>query len=84
MNRQEYSFISSNVFYLMRNLVLQFYIILAAAKDHVKVNVRRMREIQAKCKQRQEEQSTLPVKPLYKPDKYDHIPSKVTMYVKVS
>lgn len=53
-----------------------------AAKDHVKDNVRRMREIQAKCKQRQEEQATQPVKPLYKPDKYEHIPPKVTMYMK--
>lgn len=60
------------------------YIILAAAKDHVKDNVRRMREIQAKCKQRQEEQVDQPVKPLYRPDKYEHIPAKVTMYMKVS
>ena len=59
-------------------------IILAAARDHVKDNVRRMREIQAKCKQRQEEQAAVPVKPLYKPDKYEHIPPKVTMYMKVS
>ena len=55
---------------------------LAAAKDHVKDNVKRMREIQAKCKQKQEEQ-TKPVKPLYRPDKYDHVPAKVTMYMKV-
>jgi len=55
---------------------------LAAAKDHVKDNVKRMREIQAKCKQKQEEEAK-PVKPLYRPDKYDHIPAKVTMYMKV-
>jgi len=46
--------------------------------------VRRMREIQAKCKQKQEEQVTKPVKPLYKPDKYEHIPSRVAMHMKVS
>ena len=50
----------------------------------MKDNVRRMREIQAKCKQRQEEQTSQPVKPLYKPDKYEHIPAKVTMFMKVS
>ena len=49
----------------------------------MKDNVRRMREIQAKCKQRQEEQTAQPVKPLYRPDKYEHIPAKVTMFMKV-
>lgn len=48
----------------------------------MKDNVKRMREIQAKCKQKQEEQAK-PVKPLYRPDKYDHVPAKVTMYMKV-
>jgi len=41
-----------------------------------------MREIQAKCKQKQEEQAK-PVKPLYRPDKYNHVPAKVSMYMKV-
>lgn len=63
-------------------IVFHWCFIAAAAKDHVKNNVRRMKEIQAKCKQRQE-QATQPVKPLYKPDKYEHIPAKVTLYMKV-
>ena len=68
----------------MRSITLQCCITVAAAKDHVKDNVRRMREIQAKCRQRQEEQTAQPVKPLYKPDKYEHIPAKVTTYMKVN
>ena len=71
------------IFYLMRSII-DLCITAAATRDHVKDNVRRMREIQAKCKQRQEEQSSQPVKPLYRPDKYEHIPAKVTMYMKVS
>ena len=70
-------------FYLMRSIILVFCFTAATARDHVKDNVKRMREIQAKCKQRQEEQSGQPVKPLYRPDKYEHIPAKVTMYMKV-
>ena len=45
-------------------------------KDHVAENVRRMRQIQRKAKQREAE-SVQPVKVLWKSDKYTEVQSKI-------
>ncbi|XP_030059519.1 enkurin domain-containing protein 1 [Microcaecilia unicolor] len=49
-------------------------------KDHEKENVRRMREIQKKCREKEMEKEhsrSKPVKALWKSQKYDHVESKV-------
>ncbi|XP_048474660.1 enkurin domain-containing protein 1 [Rhincodon typus] len=49
-------------------------------KDHEKENVRRMREIQKKCREKDQERELSgpkPVKALWKSQKYESIPSKV-------
>ncbi|KAK7113492.1 enkurin domain-containing protein 1-like [Littorina saxatilis] len=45
-------------------------------KDHLSENVRRMRQIQRKCKQREKE-TTQPVKVMWKSEKYADIQSKI-------
>lgn len=52
-------------------------------KDHVRANVHRMRQIQTKSRQRQEEASK-PMKALPEPrsGKYDHVESKVAQMIK--
>lgn len=45
-------------------------------RDHFRENVRRMRQIQRRCKEREEE-STQPVKALWKSDKYKDVSSKI-------
>nr|KAG5703177.1 hypothetical protein BaRGS_027342 [Batillaria attramentaria] len=45
-------------------------------KDHLSENVRRMRQIQRKCKQREAE-SQQPVKVLWKSEKYTDVPSRI-------
>lgn len=52
-------------------------------KSHAKENLRRIRQIQAKAKLKQEEASK-PVKPVYKPTKYEQIQPKVTVHMQVS
>ena len=52
-------------------------------KNHSRENYRRIRQIQEKRKQREEEVAK-PVKPVYiKSDKYDHVQPKVTVYKQV-
>ncbi|XP_043938909.1 enkurin domain-containing protein 1 [Protopterus annectens] len=49
-------------------------------KDHEKENVRRMREIQKKCREREQELELgkpQPIKALWKSQKYENVPSKV-------
>ena len=45
-------------------------------KDHFRENVRRMRQIQRKCKEKESE-SVQPVKALWKSEKYKDISSKI-------
>ena len=49
----------------------------------MKENLRRIRQIQAKAKQRQEEASK-PIKPVFKPNRYDQVQPKVTVHMQVS
>lgn len=56
------------------------------SKDHVSENVRRMRQIQRKCKQKQREEETsapIPVKALWKSQKYESVPSKLAQLLQV-
>lgn len=56
-------------------------------RDHVAENVRRMRQIQRKCRQKQrEDESTapVPVKALWKSQKYESVPSKLAELLEVT
>ncbi|XP_067928363.1 enkurin domain-containing protein 1-like [Watersipora subatra] len=53
-------------------------------KDHVAENVKRMRQIQRKCRQKQKEEvetAPTPVKALWKSEKYECVPSKLSGYL---
>ena len=52
-------------------------------KDHLSENVRRMRQIQRKSKQREAE-AVKPVKVLWKSEKYSDVPSKIKQEREVS
>lgn len=57
------------------------------SKDHEKENVRRIKEIQKKCKEReraQEHSQPKPVKALWKSQKYENVESKVKAKLQVS
>ena len=51
-------------------------------KNFTKRNMRKIREIQNESKRRQDERSK-PVKPVQLPDKYSHVPAKVTAHIHV-
>lgn len=56
------------------------------SKDHEKENVRRMREIQRKCKEKElarEHSQPKPVKALWKSQKYENVESKVKAKLQV-
>lgn len=46
------------------------------SRDHLSENVRRMRQIQRKCKER-EAASNQPVRPMWKSEKYKDVSSKI-------
>ncbi|KAF6032562.1 ENKD1 [Bugula neritina] len=53
-------------------------------KNHVSENVRRMRQIQRRCRQKQREEvasAPVPVKALWKSEKYEAVPSKLGEYL---
>lgn len=57
------------------------------SKDHEKENVRRIKEIQKKCKEKeraQEHSQSKPVKALWKSQKYENVESKVKAKLQVS
>ena len=64
--------------YCSSSCVLDF-----STKDHVSENVRRMRQIQRKCKQREQE-AAKPVKVLWKSDRYADVESRIKQDLEVS
>lgn len=52
------------------------------SRDHFRENVRRMRQIQRKCREREEE-SVQPVKALWKSEKYKDVQSRIKTDIEV-
>ena len=60
-----------------------FFFLRDFPKDHFRENVKRMRQIQRKSKEKETE-SVKPVKALWKSEKYAEVPSKIKMDLQVN
>ncbi len=60
-----------------------YYVQFEGSKDHVRENVRRMRQIQRQCKQRENDVQQ-PVKVLWKSAKFTDVPSRIKDDMQVS
>ena len=72
--------------YILNDLLVGF-IAEKESTNHVAENVKRMRQIQRKCRQKQREEvasAPVPVKALWKSQKYEAVPSRLGEYLHVS